>query len=224
MRAYYTRRFTALDKFKGIVDKIAIYDRLGNIKSIHTIQVDENGYEFYDVDNPFDEYGLFTDKIKDAILCIKNGYADCIVKSNFLNMLILRKYIDENYGKTLRYKTIEGFKNTKFAYAIKFNRYDSFVNEEYLSNDNNLLLICDKDKIMTFDNIEDAKIYRLNLFATAQNYFNEYIVSGKNEKYIEELFKKLGRTSVLKYMFIKLIENNKKNRDTFDLNIVQIIK
>lgn len=74
MRAYYTRRFTALDKFKGIVDKIAIYDRLGNIKSIHTIQVDENGYEFYDVDNPFDEYGLFTDKIKDAILCIKNGY------------------------------------------------------------------------------------------------------------------------------------------------------
>lgn len=224
MKAYYTRRFTALDKFKGIVDKIAIYDRLGNIKSIHTIQVDENGYEFYNVDNPFDEYGLFTDKIKDAILCIRNGYADCIVKS-ILNMFILRKYIDENYGKTLRDKTCEGFKNTKFAYAIKFTWYNSFTNDGiYLSNNNNLLFIDDKEKIMTFDNIEDAKKYRLNLFAIAQKYFNEYIASGKNEKYIEELFKKLGKTSVLKYMFRELKRNNDKNRDTFDLDIVQVIK
>lgn len=218
MRAYYTRRFTALDKFKGIVDKIAIYDRLGNIKSIHTIQVDDNGYEFYEVDNPFDENGLFTDKIKDAILCIRNGYADCIVKSNFLNMFILRKYIDENYGKSLRDKTIEGFKNTKFAYAIKLTSYNSFTNDGlYLSNNNNnLLLFYDKNKIMTFDNIEDAKQYRLNLFNIAQNYFNEYIASGKNEKYL----KNLEKTSVIKYMFSDL----RKNRDTFDLDIVQVIK
>ena len=218
MRAYYTRRFTALDKFKGIVDKIAIYDRLGNIKSIHTIQVDGNGYEFYEVDNPFDENGLFTDKIKDAILCIRNGYADCIAKSNFLNMFILRKYIDENYGKPLRDKTIEGFKNTKFAYAIKLTSYNSFTNDGlYLSNNNNnLLLFYDKNKIMTFDNIEDAKKYRLNLFNIAQNYFNEYIASGKNEKYL----KNLEKTSVIKYMFSDL----RKNRDTFDLDIVQVIK
>mgnify|MGYP004679591093 FL=1 len=218
MKAYYTRRFTALDKFKGIVDKIAIYDRLGNIKSIHTIQVDKNGYEYYEVDNPFDEYGLFTDKIKDAILCIRNGYADCIVKSNFLNMLILRKYIDKNYGKPLRDKTIEGFKNTKFAYAIKFTPYNSFTNDGlYLSNNNNnLLFFYDKDKIMTFDNIEDAKKYRLNLFNIAQNYFNEYIASGKNETYL----KNLEKTSVIKYMFSDL----RKNKDTFDLDIVQVIK
>lgn len=219
MKAYYTRRFTALDnKFKGIVDKIAIYDRLGNRKGIYTIKTDENGYEYYEVDNPFDEYGLFTDKIKDAILCIKNGYADCIVKSNFLNILILRKYIDENYGKTLRDKTIEGFKNTKFAYAIKFNLYNSFSNDGlYLSNDNNnLLLSYDKNKIMTFDNIGDAKKYRLNLFNIAQNYFNEYIASGKNGKYL----KNLEKTSVIKYMFSDL----RKNRDTFDLDIVQVIK
>lgn len=218
MKTYYTRRFTALDKFKGIVDKIAIYDRLGNIKSIHTIQVDKNGYEYYEVDNPFDEYGLFTDKIKDAILCIRNGYADCIVKSNFLNMLILRKYIDENYGKPLRAKTIEGFKNTKFAYAIKLTFYNSFTNDGlYLSNDNNnLLFFYDKNKIMTFDNIEDAKKYRLNLFNIAQNYFNEYIASGKNETYL----KNLKKTSVIKYMFSDL----RKNKDTFDLDIVQVIK
>lgn len=216
MKAYYTRRFTALDKFKGIVDKIAIYDRLGNIKSIHTIQVDENGYEFYNVDNPFDEYGLFTDKIKDAILCIRNGYADCIVKS-ILNMFILRKYIDENYGKTLRDKTCEGFKNTKFAYAIKFTWYNSFTNDGiYLSNNNNLLFIDDKEKIMTFDNIEDAKKYRLNLFNIAQNYFNEYIASDKNETYL----KNFDETSVIKYMFRDL----RKNKDTFDLDIVQVIK
>lgn len=218
MRAYYTRRFTALDKFKGIVDKIAIYDRLGNIKDISTIKTDKNGYEYYEVDNPFDKYGLFTDKIKDAILCIRNGYADCIVKSNFLNMLILRKYINKNYGKTLRDKTIEGFKNTKFAYAIKVTWYNSFTNDGiYLSNDNNNLLFnYDKDKIMTFNNIEDAKKYRLNLFNIAQNYFNEYIASGKNEKYL----KNLERTSVIKYMFSDL----RKNRDTFDLDIVQVIK
>lgn len=38
---------------------------------------------------------------------------------------------------------------------------------------------------MTFDNIEDAKKYRLNLFNIAQNYFNEYIASGKNETYLK---------------------------------------
>ena len=218
MKAYYTRRFTALDKFEGIVDKIAFYDRLGNIKSIHTIQVDKNGYEYYEVDNPFDENGLFTDKIKDAILCIRNGYADCIVKSNFLNMLILHKYIDENYGKPLRDKTIEGFKNTKFVYAIKLTFYNSFTNDGlYLSNNNNnLLFFYDKNKIMTFDNIEDAKKYRLNLFNIAQNYFNEYIASGKNETYL----KNFDETSVIKYMFRDL----RKNRDTFDLDIVQVIK
>lgn len=133
-------------------------------------------------------------------------------------MLILRKYIDENYGKPLRAKTIEGFKNTKFAYAIKLTFYNSFTNDGlYLSNDNNnLLFFYDKNKIMTFDNIEDAKKYRLNLFNIAQNYFNEYIASGKNETYL----KNLKKTSVIKYMFSDL----RKNKDTFDLDIVQVIK
>lgn len=86
-----------------------------------------------------------------------------------------------------------------------------------MSNDNNnLLLSYDKNKIMTFDNIGDAKKYRLNLFNIAQNYFNEYIASGKNGKYL----KNLEKTSVIKYMFSDL----RKNRDTFDLDIVQVIK
>ena len=127
-----TRRFKALNGAKGeysrIVDKIAIYDENEKQVDCCVIQTDDTGREYYCPSNPHDKFGLFTDKPKDAIECIRNGFGDGLQQSKLfgLTMEHVVRFIDREYGEEIRRKTIEGWKDTKFAYGVKFSYLNSF--------------------------------------------------------------------------------------------------
>lgn len=81
-----TRRFKALNGLNGKkcknCRKIAIYDEKGDQIDCCVIQKDNEGREYYHPSNSNDKYGLFLDKPKDAIECIKDGFGDAIVKES----------------------------------------------------------------------------------------------------------------------------------------------
>ena len=98
------------------------------------IQVDDKGREYFEVDNwiqsnpELDEfnYGNLKDRLKysfnrkpeDMITSIKRGYGDVIsVRHILVSLESVLYFLDREYGESLRKKTIEGWKQTKFGYV-----------------------------------------------------------------------------------------------------------
>lgn len=115
------RKFKRL--FNGRIIKSVYVDFENGHTKVYNISHDKDGYEYITLDNPFDkEFGLFTDHIKDAIDCIRNGYGDVVSISNFLwivDSMSVLYYLDRTIGDEYRAKTIDGFKDAKYAFSIK---------------------------------------------------------------------------------------------------------
>lgn len=153
-----TRRFKALNgarrKYLGIVDKIAIYDNNGDQVDCCVIQIDDNGREYYCPSNSHDKFGLFTGKPKDAIECIKNGFGDGLQQSKLFGFTMehVIRFIDREYGEEIRRKTIEGWKDVKFAYGVKFSFLNSFSGGRFVMKNETLMGYGDDIKnILSFD-------------------------------------------------------------------------
>lgn len=86
------------------------------------IQIDEQYGKYFEVDNELNtdcntclKYS-FSGRIKDAIDTIKSGNGDCINQFNFFGKHDRVLYfIDRKVGEELRAKSLEGWKDTKFA-------------------------------------------------------------------------------------------------------------
>ncbi len=86
------------------------------------IYIDEQYGKYFEVDNEFNtdcktclKYS-FSGRIKDAIDTIKSGNGDCIKQINFFGKHDKVLYfIDRKVGEELRQKSLEGWKDTKFA-------------------------------------------------------------------------------------------------------------
>lgn len=175
------------------VERIFVYDEMGNQIDTSIIKTDDNGKEYYYISNPHDELGLFTDKPKDAIECIRNGLGDALQRTNILNMKhekVLR-FIDREYGEELRQKTIEGWKDAKFAYAVKFMYMNSFHPGHLISKDKAIYMTDNKD-VLTFETESDALAFIDEVNTKAEEYHKEYLSiekTGDEEYDYENLFK-----------------------------------
>lgn len=118
-----------------------IYNEKGEIVAKRIIEKDKDGNEYFSTINTFNtrcKYKTFaksfSGRIKDAVETIKTGNGDCICRNNifcfgaFYSIRVLY-YLDRNIGEVYREKTIEGFKDSKFCYAITFNG-NRFINLE----------------------------------------------------------------------------------------------
>ena len=100
------------------------------------IETDDEGREYFDIQNwiqsepEMDEFNYrdslrkymkysFSGKPADMIESIRRGYGDVIsVMRLFGRIESVRYFLDRDYGESLRKKTIEGWKDTKFAYGL----------------------------------------------------------------------------------------------------------
>lgn len=238
-----TRRFKALSGFKNhlsIIDKIAVYDSAGNQIDCCVIQKDDNGRECYYPTNLNDKYGLFTDKPKDAIECIKAGYGDAFQQSDFFGLMVnnVVRYLDREYGERLREKTLKGWKDTKFAYGIKFSYTSSFSDGRLVMQNKALMGFNDDPKnVLSFDRKEDALLFIKEVNEKAAKYYEEYCLLKRTKDHdwdykhtFRPFFEQIegrpenGMNSVYWNAFYGLCEEKKNNNPEYEMAVIQIVK
>lgn len=139
------------------------------------IQTDEKYGKYFEVDNELNTAlksclrFSFSGRIKDAVDTIKSGNGDCIKTVRLIgrhdNVLY---FLDRAIGEELRKKFLDGWKNTKFGWAIECgNKYGV---SGYAMINNKLKRISIFDKPMTFDTEEAAKKYVGDLIERARYY------------------------------------------------------
>lgn len=221
------RKFKALEH-GNIINKVVVYDNNGNQIDCSIIHKNKEGKEYYYSSNPYDEYGLFTDKPKDMIECIKSGLGDTIMRSRILGMVVehVVRFIDREYGEILRQQTLKGWKNTKFGYAVKFQYLNSLDSGRLICKDKSL--VCNKDdEILTFDTEEEASTFINEINEKGKGYFNEYIELEKEGKDSAEFFNRMENEiencifSVYWYVFSALNKEKDEGCPQYILKIVQ---
>lgn len=131
------------------------------------IQNDEQYGKYFEVDNELnDEYKSFlrfsfSGRIKDAVDMIRNGNGDCIQSSCFFGRIDKVIYfLDRKVGEELRQKSIDGWKDTKFGWAIECGYKNSFSGYSMLNKKNERISAFDEERTpMTFDSKEAANEY-----------------------------------------------------------------
>lgn len=131
------------------------------------IKNDEQYGKYFEVDNELNTKcnnclrSNFSDRIKDAVDMIKNGNGDCIKSTNlFVHVDKVIYFLDRSIGEKLREKSINGWKNTKFAYTIKFGYKNSFWRYSTLNNKMETISPFDDNKTpIYFENEKEANKY-----------------------------------------------------------------
>lgn len=156
-------------------------DELGNVK----IMVDEKGYTYYNVKHNVNGIDTtnFTSYIKDAVDLVREGEGDVIAHNDFLNSYTVRKYISDEYGKTLREKTIAGYANAKFCFSIK--HYTSFVSKTVTYNNESKL---PDFKAIVFDTADEAMSFIKRMLIVIHYYASKAVKDlDYMDDYLEEL-------------------------------------
>ena len=238
-----TRRFKALNGAKGkysrIVNKIAIYDNNRNQIDCCVIHKDDNGREYYYPSNPHNKNGLFSDRPKDAIECIRNGFGDGFQQSHLFGMTLehVVRYIDREYGEEIRQKTIKEWKDARFSYGVKFYFLNSFSRGKLVCKHKDLMgygaTIAD---VLTFDTEIEASAFIDEVNKKAKEYHEEYInleKTGNRDEDYENIFKPFfnkikrkmenGTNSVYWMAFSGLNKEDKNGRPEYKMEIVQVV-
>lgn len=142
------------------------------------IQNDEKYGKYFEVDNELnDEYKSclrfsFSGRIKDAVDMIRNGNGDCIQSVKLFGQVDKVIYfLDRKVGEELRQKSLDGWKDTKFGWAIECGYNNSFSGYYMLNKKNEMITAFDKErKPMTFDSKEAANKYVEYLLNKARYY------------------------------------------------------
>ena len=171
--------------YKGVprIRKVAVFED----KSTAYIQEMEDGTEYFCAKNPYykkgdsfkDEY--FIDCPKDAVMAVREGYADCLKGGNgifktYIPSLTPIVLLDREKAAEYRAKTIEGWKDAEFGYGISFGSKNSFAGYS-LRDENGNACIFGQYTPIVFDTAEEA-----------QKYFDEHFLNvaiDVAKKYIE---------------------------------------
>lgn len=122
------------------------------------IQTDEQYGKYFEVDNElntdcdtFLKYS-FSGRIKDAIDTIKSGNGDCIKQINLFGKYDKVLYfIDRKVGEELRAKSLEGWKDTKFAWTVECGNKNSFSGYAPINSKGERISMFDEDRtVKTF--------------------------------------------------------------------------
>lgn len=240
---YNTRRFKGLNGAKGeysrVVDKIAVYDKNGNQIDCCVIQKDKDGREYYYPNNPHDEMGLFLGRPKDAIECIRKGFGDGFSQSNMFGMSLenVVRFIDRDYGEEIRRKTLEGWKNAKFAFGVSFNFLNSFNGGRNVCKNKCLFGYGDKpEDILTFDTEQSAQAFINEVNEKAEQYAEEYVKLPKTndrdydyENTYQPFFDKIegkmenGTDSVYWRAFSGIAHEKQTGQKEYKMEVVQVV-
>ena len=142
------------------------------------IQNDEQYGKYFEVDNELNTdcktfmRFSFSGRIKDAVDMIRSGNGDCIKSYNLFGRVDKVVYfIDRTVGEELRQKSLEGWKDTKFGWAIECGNKNSFSGYSMLNKKNERISAFDKENTpMTFDSKEVANEYAEYLVDKARYY------------------------------------------------------
>lgn len=238
-----TRRFKALNGAKGkysrIVDKIAIYDENGKQIDCCVIHTDEEGKEYYYPSNPHEKFGLFSGRPKDAIECIRNGFGDGLQRSHLFGMSLehVVRFLDREYGEEIRQKTIEGWKDTQFAYVVKICFLNSFSDGRLICKNKTLMGYGDtQEDVLTFKSEEEASAFIEEVNKKVKEYHEEYINLERTgnrdldyEKVYKPFFEKIkgkeekGTDSVYWRAFSCLNEEERNGKPEYKMEVVQVV-
>lgn len=170
---------------------------------VKLIQKDENLKEYFNVPNfrtvTHNPGYLFSYYIKDAAEEILNGIGDVINTSTIFNSIFsmtpgsvhVRYYLDREYGESLKRKSIAGWKNTKFCYAIMIYDRQSFNPGYFIDTDYDFYVPIlsesdNKDKrIMQFENYEDAVKVANSLEEESKRFLDEISKLPRNASALE---------------------------------------
>ena len=159
----------------GKVDEYAIFADGSRKKKI---QVDEQYGKYFEVDNELNtNYKSclrfsFSGRIKDAVDMIKSGNGDCIKSIQLFGRHdSVIYFLDRTIGEELRQKSLDGWKDTKFGWAIECGNKNSFSGYSMLNAKMERISVFDEErKPMVFDTEEVAKRYVEDLIERAKYY------------------------------------------------------
>lgn len=185
------------------------------------IHTDENGKEYFSVPNmlnnpndgdPFSK--LFNGRIKDAIDTIKCGDADAVlVRTLFGKTEDAVRFVDRNHGEYVRSMTIEGYKDSVFGYALKYNQLNSFNGGSFVSKDKKT------NGNAFFETLEEAEDFKRSILEELEELSIKY-VSIKGDKFKVDAFMKEIEFDDVAVCMLSLEEKG----DKWLLDIVQTIK
>lgn len=205
-------------------DKHVIYP--DGIKRI--VQKDEAGREFFYVPNyrSGHSFKLFTDRIKDAIETIREGYGDVLAVRTLFGTKsesVLR-YLDREYGESLRSQTIVGFEDAEFGYSLKFGYLNSMSGSRFISKSKKIIGFQSESEHIFFENETDANSFKLELLAEAEEILVQYneVKATKDDKKISEFVEKNYRDDIVSTLWAVMAEPSDKNN--WKLEAVQVIK
>lgn len=165
----------------GKVNEYAIFAD-GSRKKM--IQIDEQYGKYFEVDNELNTNRKsflrfsFSGRIKDAVDTIKSGNGDCIKSIQLFGRHDSVVYfLDRTIGEELRKKSLNGWKDTKFGWAIECGSKNSYSGYSMLNEKMEKISEFDKDRNpMTFNTEEAAKLYLEGLIERAK-YYAERLVN-----------------------------------------------
>lgn len=213
------------------------------------IQTNEYYGKYFEVDNELNASlknclcFSFSGRIKDAVDMIKAGNGDCIRSSWLFGRCdSVIYFLDRTIGEELRQKSLDGWKDTKFGWAIEYGNKNSFSGYTMLNKKmERISVFDDESKPMTFDTEEDAKKYANDLIEKAKYYakrlanrLDNIEEENKRDEIIREVFNEIDKYTGSKcnvlsdFTFDMLTEDCKLkspecNLDKMGYNIVQCI-
>lgn len=204
----------------------------------HEIYTMKDGTKYFEIFNPYvnddddDLARYFYGRITDGIRSIRDGYAHALLgevnPQNVFSQPVTPIYIlDEEKGEEYRQKTIEGFKDAEFGYAIRFGNKHSFVGYWYIDEDGDTAGGFNVRVPAFYKTKEAAQSVMDNYIAEAKRIANKIVNKqttisdeiGKTKYVVRTLFKEnLERVNG------EMIINDDKLFDKYGYEIVQSIR
>ena len=222
----------------SIYNKIRVYYD-GKHMYDESIHVDGEGNYYYEIRNPYCENGSFANRPKDAIRAIKEGYGDIFVKNECfgtgMTFESVYRYIDRDYGNTVKEQTLSVFNEAKFEYAVRFGIKGSKEGIRYV-NKNHHLVSANSEEAVSFAEESIATQYKNNAikvvtteFENLKKSLNSSMDVGGIVKWINNSdFTKDGKyppNHIVYALFFALLQEWQENKsDTYVLEVVQTIK
>ena len=198
--------------------KIGEYAIFADGSTKRRIQSDETYGKYFTVPNELNvnETSIlkhsFSGRIKDAVDTIRSGNGDCINVSNlFGKHESVFYFLDRKVGEELRAKSLEGWKDTKFAWALKAGYKTSFGGYSLLNEKDELITMFDENRIPAyFDNESDARNHMHHLIEEAWKHakqLTEAIEKEEDKEKKEQVFTDMLNAILEKYPKFTLMED-----------------
>lgn len=190
------------------------------------LEKDNSGNEYFRIENPYARVKEgkslasykernFYNLIRDAITAIREDYADSILckEQNVGGFINVVRFVDEKIGKEYREKTLAGWANTKFGYALRAGSKNSWSGYAMIgSKGEKLSVLANALKYRVFETEEEALNYGKELLDLAREYASRMVSAENHKEAINECFdevnEKYGKFSIIEDFMADLVTGN----------------